>query len=72
MFRRNLKNNLKNEIMRDGKFISDMFDLIEVVIDFDDKLYEKAMKKKYNQSQERARTSFELTIKYYSKEFCSN
>jgi len=27
--------------MRDRKFISDMFDLIEVVIDFDDKLYEK-------------------------------
>jgi len=41
MFRRNFKNNLKNEIMRDRKFISDMFDLIEVVIDFDDKLYEK-------------------------------
>jgi len=50
MFRRDLKNNLKDEIMRDGKFISDMFDLIEVVIDLDDKLYEKAMKKRYDQS----------------------
>jgi hypothetical protein len=48
MFRRDLKNNLKNEIMRDGKFINDMFDLIEVVIDLDDKLYERAMKKRYN------------------------
>ncbi len=48
MFRRNLKDNLKNEIMCDDKFISDMFDLIEVVIDFDDKLYKKAMKKRYN------------------------
>ncbi len=48
MFRRDLKNNLKNEIMRDGKFISDMFDLIEVAIDLDDKLYEKAIKKRYN------------------------
>jgi hypothetical protein len=48
MFRRDLKNNLKNEIMYDDKSISDMFDLIEVVIDFDDKLYEKAMKKRYN------------------------
>jgi len=48
MFRRDLKNNLKNEIMRDGKFINDMFDLIEVVIDFDDKLYKRAMKKRYN------------------------
>ncbi len=45
MFRRDLKNNLKDEIMRDEKRISDMFDLIEVVIDFDDKLYKKAIKK---------------------------
>jgi len=30
--------------MCDGKFISDMFDLIEVVIDLDDKLYKKAKK----------------------------
>jgi hypothetical protein len=45
MFRRDLKNNLKNEIMRDGKFISDMFDFIEVVIDFDNKLYKRVMKK---------------------------
>ena len=36
MFRQNLKNNLKNEIMRDNKFINDIFDLIEVVIDFND------------------------------------
>ncbi len=48
MFRRDFKNNLKNEIMRDDKFISDMFDLIEVIIDFDDKLYEKVMKKRYD------------------------
>jgi len=50
MFRRNLKNNLKNEIMRDKRTLNDMFDLIEVVIDLNDKLYERAMKKKYNQS----------------------
>jgi len=48
MFRRDLKNNLKNEIMRDDRSISDMFDLIEVTIDLDDKLYEKAMKKRYD------------------------
>ncbi len=48
MFRRNLKDNLKDEIMRDGKFISDMFNLIEIVIDFDDKLYERIMKKQYD------------------------
>ncbi len=72
MFRRDLKNNLKNKIMRDDKFISDMFDFIEVVIDFDDKLYKRAMKKRYDQSQERARIFFKLTIKYYLRESRSN
>ncbi len=65
MFRRNLKNNLKDKIMRDGKFISDMFDLIEIVIDLDDKLYERAMKKRYDQFHERTKIFFESTIKYY-------
>jgi hypothetical protein len=48
MFRQDLKNNLKNKIMRDNKFINDMFDFIEVVIDFDNKLYERIIKKQYN------------------------
>ncbi len=48
MFRRDFKNNLKNEIMRNEKRINDMFNLIEVVINFDDKLYKRTMKKKYN------------------------
>ncbi len=64
MFRRNLKNNLKNEIMRDEKNFNDIFDLIEVVIDFDDKLYKRAMKKRYDQFRERARIFFELIIEY--------
>jgi len=34
--------------MRDDRSINDMFDLIEVTIDLDDKLYEKAIKKRYN------------------------
>ncbi len=34
--------------MCDKKFINDMFNLIEVVIDFDDKLYKRAIKKRYN------------------------
>jgi len=68
MFRQDLKNNLKNEIMRDDRSISNMFDLIEVIIDLDDKLYERVMKKRYDQSRERARTSFESTIEYHSRE----
>ena len=49
MFRRDFKNNLKNEIMRNEKRINDMFNLIEVVIDLNDKLYKRAMKKRYDQ-----------------------
>jgi hypothetical protein len=64
MFRRGLKNNLKDELMRDGKSISDMFDLIMIVIDLDDKLYERAMKKRYDQFKERAETFFESMIEY--------
>ncbi len=62
MFRRDLKDNLKNEIMRDERILNDMFNLIEVVIDLDDKLYKRAMKKKYDQSRERTRIFFELAI----------
>ncbi len=72
MFRRGLKDNLKDEIMRDGRSISDMFDLIEVAIDLDDKLYERAMKKRYDQLRERAETFFEPTIEYQQKESRSN
>jgi len=48
MFRQDFKNNLKNKIMRDNKFINDIFDFIEVVIDFNNKLYERIIKKRYN------------------------
>ncbi len=65
MFRRNFKNNLKNEIMCYDKFINDMFNFIEVAINFDDKLYERAIKKRYNQFHEKIKIFFELTIKYY-------
>jgi len=49
MFRRDFKNNLKNEIMRDEKTFNFMFDFIEVFIDFDDKLYKRAIKKRHDQ-----------------------
>ncbi len=45
MFRQDFKNNLKNKIMRNKKTLSDMFDFIEVIIDFDNKLYNRAIKK---------------------------
>ncbi len=48
MFRQNLENNLKNKIMRNEKILNDIFNFIEVVIDFNDKLYKKVIKKRYN------------------------
>ncbi len=45
MFRQNLKNNLKNKIMCNKKTFNDIFNLIEVVIDFNNKLYKRAIKK---------------------------
>jgi len=34
--------------MRDEKILNDIFNLIEVIIDLDDKLYKKIIKKRYN------------------------
>ncbi len=45
-----------------------MFDLIEVAIDFDNKLYKRAIKK----IREKAEIFFELIIKYQQKKSCSN
>ena len=46
MYRRKLKKQVKNEFMRDERAYETLDELIEIFIDFDDKLYERAMKKK--------------------------
>ncbi len=48
MFRQNLKNNLKNKIICNRRTLSDIFNFIKVAIDLDNKLYKKAIKKRYN------------------------
>ncbi len=48
MFRQDLKNNLKNKIIYNRRTLSNIFDLIEVVIDFDNKLYKKTIERRYN------------------------
>jgi len=48
MFRRDLKNNLKDKIMRNNRLISDINNLIIVAIDLDDKLYKRVIEKQYN------------------------
>ena len=48
MFQQDFKNNFKNKIMRNNKFINNIFDFIEIIIDFDNKLYKTIIKKQYN------------------------
>jgi len=45
MFRQDFKNNLKNKIMRNKRILNNIFNFIEVVIDFNDKLYKRVIKK---------------------------
>ena len=49
MYRRKLKEQVKNEFIRDEKAYETLDELIEISIDLDDKLYERAMKKKYDE-----------------------
>ena len=49
MYRRELKKQVKNELMRDEKTYETLDELIEIFIDLDDKLYERVMKKKYDE-----------------------
>jgi len=58
--------------MQNKRNISNIFDLIEIVIDLDNKLYKKAIKKRYNQFREKAEIFFKSIIEYQQKEFCSN
>ena len=48
MYRRKLKKQVKNELMRDERAYETLDELIEIFIDFDDKFYERVMKKKYD------------------------
>ena len=48
MFRRKFKNNVKNKFMRDKRKITDLKILMKTTIDFDNRLYERTMKRKYS------------------------
>ena len=48
MYRRGLRKQVKDELMRDERAYETLDELIEIFIDLDDKLYERAMKKKYD------------------------
>ena len=48
MYRREFKNNVKNEFMKDERNYENLQKFIEITIEFDDKLYERVMKKRYD------------------------
>ena len=48
MFRRSLKENVKDELMRSSRIIDSLDVLIRTAIDIDDKLYERAIEKKHS------------------------
>ena len=53
MYRRKLKKQIKNELMRDERAYETLDEFIEIFINFDDKLYERVMKKKYDEEPRR-------------------
>jgi len=67
MFKRDLKENVKDELMRSDARFDIIQTLVKIAIDVDDKLYERAMKKRYDQPHERAGISFGPTIDYHAK-----
>jgi len=56
MYKRGLKESVKDELMRYGGNLSSLNRLIEASIELDDKLYERAIEKRYvGRTQPRAR-----------------
>ena len=69
MYRRKLKKQIKNELMRDERTYETLDELIEIFIDFDEKLYERVMKKKYDEkSQGRVEIYFDRLSSSYFEE----
>ena len=56
MYKRGLKDNVKDELMRWGGDIDSLRSLMEAAIELDDKLYERAMEKRYSDPRRSADT----------------
>ena len=63
MFRRDFKNNVKNELIRWDEKLKNFNQLIETAMKLNDKLYEKIMKKRYDESNEKA----DIFTEYFSE-----
>jgi hypothetical protein len=48
MYRRGLKENVKDELIRTGQKIENLDELIRTTIEIDDNLYERAMERRHN------------------------
>jgi hypothetical protein len=48
MYRRGLKENVKDELMRTGQKIENLDELIRATIEIDDNLYERAIERRYD------------------------
>ena len=66
LFRRGLKENVKNKLIRDGAIISNFIILIKRVIAIDDKLYFQAMEKNPRKSV-RGRTGYTSSPEIYGR-----
>ena len=64
IFRKELKNNVKDEIIRDERNYESLAKFIKIVIDLDNKLYKRVMKKQYNQFKDRAELIYESAAEY--------
>ena len=68
MYRRKLKEQVKNKFMRDERIYETLDEFIEIFIDFDDKLYERVMKKKYDEKfKKRVETYLSRLSSLYSR-----
>ena len=69
MYQQKLKKQIKNKFMRDEQIYETLDEFIEIFIHFDDKLYERIMKKKYDEKfKERIKTYLKrLSSSYFEK-----
>ena len=65
MYRRELKKQVKNELMRDERAYEILDELIEIFIDLDDRLYERIMEKRYDEK-------FKKKVEIYSRRLTSS
>ena len=48
MYRRGLKEHVKDKLIRDGRRIDNLGSLVKVTIDLNDKLYKRALERRYD------------------------